>query len=662
MCGLVGWLDPTGMPDEPAARQLLGTMRDRLAHRGPDDAGAWIDGDAGLALGFRRLAILDLSAAGHQPMVSANGRYVMVLNGEIYNFAEMRADIEAVAGPLAWRGRSDTEVLIEAIALWGVEAALRRANGMFALAVWDREARTLHLARDRIGKKPLYYGWAGRAFVFGSELKALWPHPGFDVALDEDALSAYLRLGYAPGARTIFRAISKLRAGHVLCLSVDAASRREAGISTAYWSLKDAALRGLDAQESGRAATTEEFEALAQDATALRMVADVPVGSFLSGGVDSSLVTALMAARSPGGVRSFSIGFKAAGWDEAPHAAAVAAHLGTQHEQAYVGPKEALELVGELPSIYDEPFADDSMIPTALLCRMARTRVTVALSGDGGDELFAGYDKYAAAARWLERREALPELARSLAGAAMAGAVEPVARRWGGKAARWAHLLNILLQDGDGAAERFNAAIMAQTLDPERLLALPRRRGTAADEASALGHSTAIDRLTFMDTGSYLVDDILVKVDRASMAASLEVRCPLLDWRIIELSWRFPTSAKTRGGAAKIPLRTALRRYVPDALVERPKQGFGAPVAAWLREDAGLRAWAEALMDRSALSVSGLLDPEPCRRAWDDYAHRGGAWDPVVWRLLMFQVWHRWMTDAGRPPATLPAARTPAVV
>jgi len=659
MCGFVGWLDPTGVLNEPAARRLIATMRDQLAHRGPDDCGTWLDPERGVAFGFRRLSIIDLSPAGHQPMVSANGRYVLMLNGEIYNFAEIRAEIDAVSGPLAWRGHSDTEVLVEAIAVWGVEQALARANGMFAFTVWDREEQALHLARDRIGKKPLYYGWAGSAFVFGSELKALWPHPEFDAGIDAEALAEFLRLGYVPGARSIFRSVSKLRAGHVLRVPATDVARREAGLPSAYWSLKDAALRGLDAQESGRPASVTEFEALARDAVALRQVADVPVGAFLSGGIDSSLVTALMAASAPGEVRSFSVGFEAVPWDEAPHAAAVAAHLGTRHLATYIGPGNALGVVADLPAIYDEPFADDSMIPTTLLCRMARAHVTVALSGDGGDELFAGYDKYADAAHWLDRRAAMPGMVRSLADAVMAGAVAPLARRWGGrKLARRAHLLGTLLagDPGGGMAERFNAAIMEQTLDPERLLAEP-GSGGGADAAGGLGRGTAIDRLTFMDTGSYLIDDILVKVDRASMAASLEVRCPLLDYRLIELSWRFPTEAKIQGGVGKLPLRAALHRYVPRALVERPKQGFGAPVEAWLSDGlrGGLRPWAEALMSRPALGRSGLLDVAACRSAWEDFTVRGRGWDPVIWRLLMFQAWHEWMADRVASPQAAPA-------
>jgi asparagine synthase (glutamine-hydrolysing) len=616
-------------------------MCDRIAHRGPDDEGVWLDAAGGIALGFRRLAIIDLSQAGHQPMLSADGRYAVVLNGEIYNFAELRNEIEAACGPRAWRGHSDTEVLVEAIAFWGVEPALARANGMFALAVWDRVERVLWLARDRIGKKPLYYGWAGRTFVFGSELKALWPHPAFDFRISTDALAAFLQLGYVPGAQTIFGAISKLRHGHVLRLDPGQAAL-EGTAPVPYWSLRNAALRGLADQEAGHAASIEEFEALVRDAVSLRMTADVPVGAFLSGGIDSSLVTALMATGSPHEVRTFSIGFEAARWDEAPHARAVAEHLGTRHEEAYVSPAKAMAVIENLPAIYDEPFADDSMIPTTLLCRLARRSVKVALSGDGGDELFAGYDRYPDVSRWLARRDALPGPVRALLGGFAAHVAQPLARQWGShRLERRIRLLGTLL--ADGSAERFNEAVMSQALDPTDLMTAPGvPRRPLTDGTYSLGRSTAIDRLTFMDAGSYLIDDILVKVDRASMAASLEVRCPLLDYRLVELSWRFPTRTKTRGGVGKLPLRAMLHRYVPRALVERPKAGFGAPVELWLRYE--LRDWGETLMTREALGRHGLLDVAACRRMWEGFAVHGRGWDPVIWRLLMFQAWYTWMT------------------
>ena len=628
-------------------------MRDQLIHRGPDDAGLWLDSEAGISLGFRRLSIIDLSAAGHQPLASANGRYLLVLNGEIYNFAEIRAEIEAVSGDVGWRGHSDTEVLVEAIALWGLEAALQRANGMFALAVWDRSDRSLSLARDRVGKKPLYYGWAGDAFVFGSELKALWVHPDFDFQIDPAALAGFLRLGYVLGAQTIFSSIRRLSSGHILRLDNATAARRGNVVPSAYWSLKNAALQGLDAQESGRAGDVEELNALLHDAVALRMVADVPVGVFLSGGIDSSLVAALMTAQSPGLVSSFSVGFEIPQWNEAQHAKAVADHLGTQHTETYVSSEEVLDVVGDLSAIYDEPFADDSMIPTTLLCRAARRGITVALSGDGGDELFAGYDRYRDAERLLARRNAVPSPIRLLAGKVAAHIARPVAQAVGWrKANRRLELLGELL--AEGGAEHFNAVIMSYTLNPERLLAQP---GVASNPLTSpeysLGRSTDIDRITFMDASTFLVDDILTKVDRASMAASLEVRCPLLDYRVVEMSWRFPTLAKTGPGGGKLPLRDILHRHVPRAMVDRPKMGFSAPVKVWLRGP--LRDWAETLLSRDALGRHGLLNVAACRQMWEDFAVHGRGWTPVIWSVLMFQAWHVSMTEASQKQATCSA-------
>lgn len=642
MCGIVGFYSPQGIADDAQAHGLISRMRDRLVHRGPDDSGSWLDRN-GMALGFRRLSIIDLSPAGHQPMLSADGRYAVVMNGEIYNFQEIRAEIESVRGAVSWRGHSDTEVMVEAIALWGVEAAIGRANGMFAFGIWDRMERALWLARDRIGKKPLYYGWAGQSFLFGSELKALWPHPQFDFRISTESLSEFLQLGYVPGERTIFAATSKLPGGTLL--RVDA--RTEPGTAPRpipYWDLRDVALAGLDAQASGQEADEEELEALIQDAVARRMVADVPVGAFLSGGVDSSLVTAMMAAGSASQVRSFSIGFAVKEWNEAEHARSVAGHLGTLHEELYVTPAELIGVVTDLPGILDEPFADDSMIPTTLLCRLARSSVTVALSGDGGDELFAGYARYAAIDQWLSRRTSLPAFGRALASG--------VATRLAGPAGRWSStrmqrrllLLGGLLDHGD--PDRVHEMLVSQSLDPGAYLAeAGDRPNPLTDGTFNLGQSSAIDRMTFVDTASYLIDDILAKVDRASMSTSLEVRCPLLDYRVIEMSWRFPAQAKCSGGVGKLPLRSILYRHVPRPLVDRPKMGFGAPVEVWLRNE--LRDWAEALMSREALGRHGLLNVAACRQLWEDFALHGRGWNRVIWNILMFQAWHQSMETQG---------------
>lgn len=642
MCGIVGFLNSDGIADEASSRQLIGHMRDHLLHRGPDDDGAWLDCAGGLALGFRRLSILDLSPAGHQPMLSGDGRYVIVMNGEVYNFAAIRTEIETVRGPLPWRGHCDTEVLLEAIALWGVQAALCRVNGMFALAVWDRHDRVLWLARDRIGKKPLYYGWAGESFIFGSELKALRPHPRFDARVSPDALSEFLQLGYVLGPHSIFSAISKLPGGHLLRLDRRAAARCETPAPSAYWSLRDVALAGLDAQASGRPACEEELEETIRDAVACRMVADVPVGAFLSGGIDSSLVTAMMAAGSSAQVRSFAIGFPVERWNEAPHARVVAEHLGTQHEELCISPAEFIAVVRDLPSICDEPIADNSLAPTTLLSRMARRSVTVALSGDGGDELFCGYQRYDTVDRWIAHRAALPGPARWLASGLIKHLGVAMARRRGSRQLeRRLSLLSSLLGDGD--PERFSELVMSQSLDVDGLLATSgATRHPLTSGAYTLGRSTPIDQMTFMDTASYLTDDILAKVDRASMSASLEVRCPLLDHRVIEMSWRFPTAAKCRDGTGKLPLREILYRRVPRAIVDRPKMGFSAPVQVWLLHE--LRDWAEALMSREALARHGLLNVDACRRLWEDFAQHGRGWDGMIWNLLTFQAWHASMT------------------
>lgn len=638
MCGIVGFLNPDGIGDETAAHHLVARMRDRLVHRGPDDEGVWLDCAGGLALGFRRLSLLDPSPAGHQPMLSGDGRYVIVCNGEIYNFAALRVEIEAVSGPRSWRGHCDTEVLVEAIALWGVEEAIGRVNGMFAFALWDRRERVLWLGRDRIGKKPLYYGWAGKSFIFGSELKTFRPHPKFNPEISPDALGGFLQLGYVLGPRTIFSAISKLPGGCLLRLDQGAAARRDTPAPTAYWKLRDVALAGLDAQASGLHVDDDELEATLRDAVACRMVADVPVGVFLSGGIDSSLVTALMTAGSSAQVRSFAIGFPIEQWNEAHHARAVAKHLGTQHEELCISPAEFIGVIRDLPGICDEPIADDSLAPTTLLSRMARRSITVALSGDGGDELFGGYQRYATIDRWIACRSALPGPVRSLAGSVVGRFGVPVAKRRGSlRLERRLRLLGSLLGDGD--AERFNEMVMSQSLDPNTLLATPgtiRHPLTGGDYT--LGRSTPIDRMTFMDMASYLTDDILAKVDRASMSASLEVRCPLLDHRVIELSWRYSTASKYRNGKGKLPLRALLYRHVPRAELDRPKMGFNAPVEVWLRRE--LRDWAEALMSREALARHGLLNVSACRRLWEDFAQHGRGWDRVIWNLLTFQAWH----------------------
>ncbi|TPG49888.1 asparagine synthase (glutamine-hydrolyzing) [Roseomonas nepalensis] len=648
MCGLTGFWSPAHRASEEASLRIIRGMRDRLTHRGPDDHGTWTDTCQGVAFGFRRLSIIDLSPAGHQPMISADGRYIVMMNGEIYNFAALRAEIDAARGGHAWRGHSDTEVLVEAIDEWGLERALQRANGMFAVAVWDRLDRTLSLARDRIGKKPMYYGWMGGHFLFGSELKALQAHPAFDGRLSAEAVSGFLQIGYIAGRQTIFAGISKLPGGHILRLDARVASQQILPEPVPYWDVRGMVMEGLEAQASGRAARQDEFEALVEDAVALRMVADVPVGSFLSGGIDSSLVTAVMTKVSPSAVHSFAIGFRAKEWDEAPHARAVATHLGTRHEESYLAAADIQDMIRDVAEISDEPLADDSIVPTTLLCRLARRHVKVALSGDGGDELLAGYTRYAAVDDWLLRRQGLPGAARALAGA-VSNSLAPAAERLGQvRMARRLRLLARVMTSGD--ADQVHRMLVSQTLNVDSLLADPTLVPNPLENPQfLLGQSTPIDRMSFMDMTSYLIDDILAKVDRASMSTSLEVRCPLLDYRVIEMSWRFPTSEKYSAGQGKLPLRKMLYKQVPQKLLDRPKRGFGAPVEIWLKDE--LRDWAEGLMSPAALAAHGLLNVRACRALWEAFLYRGHSFNRVIWNLLIFQAWYASFSQASKVAA-----------
>lgn len=629
MCGLAGFVVPDGGWDDLAVTARR--MCDALAHRGPDDAGEWIDSDAGVALGFRRLAIIDLSPAGHQPMISASGRYVATLNGEIYNFEELRGELRAGGVTPAFRGHSDTEVMLAAFDAWGVERAVRRFNGMFAIALWDRIARTLQLIRDRIGVKPLYYGFAGPAFVYGSELKALRRHPSFTGTIDRGALDLYLQYMYVPAPHSIYAGIAKLLPGTILTFDpVTRETRTEV-----YWSAREAAMGGLERRFAGsEEEAAQEVETLLRDAIRIRMIADVPLGVFLSGGIDSSLVTALMQAESSGRVRSFSIGFRDERHDESRFAAAVARQLGTDHTELTVTAQDALAVIPRLPAIYDEPFADSSQIPTHLLSVLARRHVTVCLSGDGGDELFGGYVRYFIGQRFFRRIRAIPPFLRPALGRALTSVSR---RNWGRVVSPWTaeriHKVARVLGGGDPDAMYFELVrhwsnVVAGGLAPDFPL-------TERDTWPPL--ADPVERMMYFDQISYLPDDILTKVDRASMAASLEVREPLLDYRLLELAWRLPLSMKVRGGKGKLVLRSVLGRYVPEALIERPKMGFGIPLEEWLRGP--LRDWAESLLDPAALRAQGFLDVQPVRAKWEDLLAGRGSWKFHVWAVLMFQAW-----------------------
>lgn len=615
-------------------------MADSLFARGPDDGGTWVDAAAGLALGHRRLAVLDLSPAGHQPMVSQSGRYVLVFGGEIYNFTDLRTELERTSR--SWRGHSDTEVMLAAFDAWGIESATRRFNGMFAFAVWDREERTLHLGRDRLGEKPLYYGWMGQSFLFASELKALHLHPAFQGRLDRGALWLYLRYGFVPGPHSIYEGIQKLPPGNLVSIHARDSS---SPVPTSYWSMQsvlETALRNpRDASPREAGAALHE---LLRDAVRMRLASDVPLGALLSGGIDSSTVVALMQAQSMHPVRTFTIGFEEASYDEAPSARAVARILGTEHTELYVTAQQALEVIPLLPQVYDEPFADSSQIPTYLLSRLARQHVTVGLSGDGGDEVFGGYTRHVLGPRIWSCIGWLPPGVRRLAGRLLTAI--PLSRwdvlaRMLPQCFRPTHLgekmhkaSSVLAIDG---ADDLYMCFVAACADPSALLRDGARRHAQEPPTSHPLLRSMSEQMMYRDSITYLPDDILVKVDRASMAMSLEVRAPFLDPRVVEFAWALPLSYRIRHGSGKWLLRQILHTRVPKRLVERPKAGFGVPLSAWLRGP--LRPWAEQMLDTASLRREGLFDPASIRRHWDEHVHGRRDWGFMLWTVLMFSAW-----------------------
>jgi asparagine synthase (glutamine-hydrolysing) len=639
MCGIVGYWSQRRAAD----RGVIGRMTDALRHRGPDSAGVWIDGRDELALGHRRLSIIDLSPSGRQPMVSPCGRYVISFNGEIYNHMEIRQELDQVGGGFDWRGRSDTETLLAALRHWGLLPALERLNGMFAFALWDGQERRLHLARDRLGEKPLYYGHNSGTFFFTSELKALKPHPDWRPELDAEAAAQYFRVNYVPAPYTIYRGFHKLPPGHVVTMDQGGA---RISPPHAYW---DA---GLVASEGVRTPlpdkeVVDRLQAVLREAVASRMEADVPLGAFLSGGIDSSLIVAMMQEQSSRPVKTFTIGFAEDGFDEAPFANEVAKHLGADHTALYVSAADALRVIPGLASIWDEPYSDPSQVPTLLVSHLARKHVAVALSGDGGDELLCGYVRYAKAMRLRARFSQIPGPLRRALDAMLSTPVAGFVGRHRSKLPRalqvgrmeMANLAHELLRAGGDLA--FYNALRTHWLDADRPLSegFAAQRIASAPSQAAPGFQDMRDTMMFQDMVGYLPDDILTKVDRASMAVGLEARAPLLDHRVVEFAWRIPAAVKTRGGQGKWPLRQVLGRYLPESLYERPKQGFSVPVGEWLRGP--LRDWAEDLLDERRLREDGLLDVRSIRARWEEHVSGRRAWPDHLWDVLMFQSWLR---------------------
>jgi asparagine synthase (glutamine-hydrolysing) len=658
MCGLAGFLD-TSLKNTNDQKSRITLMTNMITHRGPDDSGAWVDPQVGIALGHRRLAVLDLSPNGHQPMKSTSGRYVIVFNGEIYNHLELRKELEDSKSPQlsnsraesfdSWRGHSDTEVMLEAFEQWGVEGALSRFNGMFAFALWDVNAQMLHLARDRFGEKPLYYGWMDNVFLFGSELKALKAHPAWRGEIDRGALALYMRHTYVPAPYSIYRGIRKLLPAHVLSIPLSVTTSRKLPQPCAYWSAKSIAENGVRHQFGGtELELVDALDVLLHDAVRLRMESDVPLGAFLSGGIDSSTVVALMQNQSSRPVKTFTIGFHENGYNEAKHAQAVAKHLGTEHTELYVSATDAIGVIPQLPHIFDEPFSDSSQIPTFLVSKMTRQHVTVALSGDGGDELFGGYNRYFWGRDIWNNVGWMPTVVR---GVIARGLMTVSPKTWNtlfdGITPMLPHRLRATLS-GDklhklaGVLRCSSSEIMYKGLvtfwEPESVVLDAHEPPTAlTNQSQQADIPDLIQRMMFLDQVSYLPDDILTKVDRASMAVSLESRVPLLDHRVAEFAWSLPLDMNIRNGKGKWPLRQVLHRYVPDELVERPKMGFGVPIDDWLRGP--LREWAESLLDDARLKQEGFLNYSVVREKWNEHLSGSRNWSSQLWTVLMFQAW-----------------------
>ena len=649
MCGITGFITS----DQIDSLSVIKSMTDAIVYRGPDDEGHWVSKDKKVALGQRRLSIIDLSVEGHQPMVSQCGRYVLDFNGEVYNFSELRTELQQLGH--SFRGNCDTEVILNAFIEWGVERAVKRFIGMFAIAFWDEGKKQLFLVRDRLGIKPLYYGIQNDRLIFGSELKALRAFHQFNFTINTDALGLYLRHNYIVAPYSIYQHVYKLLPGSILEVSLSSSGLKVSD-PVPYWSVKDTVKEGRhNIIQCGESELVNELEQLLKDATKRRMLADVPLGAFLSGGVDSSLVVALMQAQSNSPVKTFSIGFTEDQYNEAEYAKKVAEHLGTDHTELYMSPEDAMGVIPKLPFLYDEPFADSSQIPTFLVSQLARKHVTVSLSGDGGDELFGGYNRYFWGQSIWNKLKYCPNPLRAMIANIMCR-VSPV---------HWDNVFNFIspvlpssfkvASPGDkihklaGIMSSKNTEIMYQRLisqwsDPSQIL---KNNLPVSFDRDAIYHQNRyfdaketdnfIERMMFIDTMTYLPDDILTKVDRASMGVSLEARVPILDHRVVEFAWKMPFQTRIKHNESKWALRQVLYKYVPKELIERPKMGFGVPIDRWLRGP--LRDWAEDLLNENRLNQEGFLNAKPIRQKWQEHLSGRRNWQYHLWTILMFESW-----------------------
>ncbi|MBF0344360.1 MAG: asparagine synthase (glutamine-hydrolyzing) [Nitrospirae bacterium] len=632
MCGISGFIDFSHQIKAVDYAGIIMRMSDAVIHRGPDDSGVWIDIEAGIAIGHRRLSIIDLSDAGRQPMKSQSGRHIITFNGEIYNYQEIRREL---GHHTKWQGHSDTEVVLSAIERWGIEEAVKKFTGMFAFALWDRDTKTLHIVRDRFGEKPLYYGWAGNCFLFASELKSLRLHPAWINEIDRDAVSLYLRYNYIPAPYSIYKNIRKLLPATILRIQVSNLRPGRFNAPIAYWSVIDTACDGVSNPFTGSEyEATQHLETILTKSIRQQMIADVPLGAFLSGGVDSSTIVALMQKQSSRPVKTFTIGFHEMPYNEAHYAKSVAQHLGTDHTELYLGHTDVFNVIAKLPYLYDEPFSDSSQIPSYLISLLAKRYVSVSLSGDGGDELFGGYNRYFMVRRIWNKICRLPFWLRSTL-ARLLTIPSPTMFKHARVYDNLYKLSEVMAsKDPDDVYLR----LVSHWKQPETVAIGAKEPSTILnDHKQCRRISDFTQRMMFCDQMMYLPDDILVKIDRAAMGVSLETRVPFLDHRLAEFTWKLPLSMKIRNGQSKWLLRQMLYKYVPKKLIERPKMGFGVPVDSWLRGH--LREWTENLLDEKRLREEGFFSPAPIRRKWTEHLSCKKNWQYLIWNVLMFQLW-----------------------